>query len=87
MEMQHRWGTSTKRLEVATYLDRKYWKHETESDNNNKWQWKRGATTTAVTSGVTRLYEEVRRGFNNNEEQNHEVSLTGRKHKPFHFTD
>ena len=87
MEMQHRWGTSTKRLEVATYLDRKYGKHETESDSNNKWQWKRGATTTAVTSGVTRLYEEVRRGFNNNEEQNHEVSLTGRKHKPFHFTD
>ena len=68
MEMQHRGGTSTKRLEVATYLDRKYWKHETESDNNKKWQWKRGATTTAVTSCVTRLYEEVRRGFNNNEE-------------------
>ena len=36
MEMQHRWGTSTKRLEVATYLDRKYGKHETESDSNNK---------------------------------------------------
>ena len=69
MEMQHRGGTSTKRLEVATYLDRKYWKHETESDNNNKWQWKRGATTTAVTSCVTRLYEEVRREFTNNEEQ------------------
>ena len=49
-------------------MDRKYWKHETEFDNNNKWQWTRGAFAAAVTSGVTRLYEEVGREFTNNEE-------------------
>ena len=36
MEMQHRWRTSTKRLEVATYLDRKYGRYETEFYINNK---------------------------------------------------
>ena len=48
-------------------MDRKYWKHETESENNNKLQWKLGAATTAVTSGVTRIYEEVGLEFTDGE--------------------
>ena len=40
-----------------------------KSKVTTKLQWKLGAATTAVTGSVTRLYEEVRREFTNNEEQ------------------
>ena len=69
MGIQHRGGTSIKRLGGTDY-----W---TESDGNmrrkskvtTKLQWKLGAATTAVTGSVTILYEVVRREFTINEKR------------------